>query len=229
MSLVRRVSLVSLLVALWLLLPRRSRLRLFKIIKGFFVHFFSLPPAWKSSSQLFPDKKPALIEINKEEGKEKFGDGEKDLDTDIHSSILTSLPFAQIKSSISTKIINSNKPFEIDILEASEWLKLLLSGDWTEPTQNESVKITKLHITGLDLPFVKGDCNFAGIWTPEEIMSVIRNKYARVKWDARFQDSQIMKFITTNSTISYNIQKGTWPVGKIAFLTIISSEGYCIC
>jgi hypothetical protein len=155
---------------------------------------------------MLPDKKSLIIEASEEGEKE----ARKDLEED---QLSITWAFEKIQKSISKKIVKSAKPFANEISEASEWLKLLESGDWTEPKQNESVNITKLHIVGLELPFVKGDSTITGIWSPQEILSVIRNKYARVKWDARFQDSKIMKFISTNSTISYNIQKGTWPVG----------------
>jgi hypothetical protein len=68
------------------------------------------------------------------------------------------------------------------INEAKAFLKLVYeSGDWTERTENEGISISKLKLTDLELPFIRGDGELNGEWSIEEVVSVISNASARAK------------------------------------------------
>jgi hypothetical protein len=136
-----------------------------------------VPPSWKSTKPLIP---PSKSPVKQEEDLNLPEDtaGPKD---DIS---ITSSNFVDLKLFIEQKAasIKSTGKFSYDFSIASEWLKLLAPlANWKDQTQNQAVTISKLAIEGLPLPFVRGDGLIPGDFTAEEVVSVIRNKHARLK------------------------------------------------
>lgn len=46
----------------------------------------------------------------------------------------------------------------------------------------------------------------------QEVLSVIQNASARKVWDARFDQSTVLEYLSTTSFLIHSIQKGTFPV-----------------
>lgn len=167
-----------------------------------------IPPSWGLSKPLIPSsrRKVALEVIEEKPG------------IDL-SQPLASLSFNDIKMKIEKAVANNpiTSKLSKDIETASEWLELLMNQSWSEIKLNGGIKISKLQIDGLELPFIKGEGFISGSWSSEEIASVIRSKEARFRWDARFEDSSVLEFLNFNSVLVYSTQKGSWPVGKFQF------------
>jgi hypothetical protein len=132
--------------------------------------------------------------------------------------------FQEIKKSISSNITPSDSanPFAKEISEASELFKLLCNESWVDPKQFGIVRVSKFHPEGLTLPFLRTEGIIKGKWSPEEVLSVLTSKFARLKFNERLMELKILKYLDLHSTITYTTQRGTWPVGPRDVLVVNS-------
>lgn len=135
------------------------------------------------------------------------------------------MTFTELKKLIESDVEKnaSDGRFGIEIARAHSFMSYLFpKSGWEFSSLNKDVTISSLAIEELYLPAVRGDGNYRTKFSPEEWTSVIRNRFARFKWDPRFDESQVLEFIGTDSTMIYSVQKGSWPIGPRDLLTINS-------
>jgi hypothetical protein len=100
--------------------------------------------------------------------------------------------------------------------------RVLPLDDWQVQQENSGIKISALPMEGLGLPFIRGDGIIPGDYSFEEVLSVIQSAYARKFWDPRFDQAQVLEFLSPNSILVFSIQKGTFPVAARDLVTVTS-------
>jgi hypothetical protein len=94
--------------------------------------------------------------------------------------------------------------------------------DWQVQQENAGIRISALPMEGLGLPFIRGDGMIPGEYTFEEVLSVIQSAFARKFWDPRFDQAQVLEFLSPNSILVFSVQKGTFPVAARDLVTVTS-------
>jgi hypothetical protein len=96
--------------------------------------------------------------------------------------------------------------------------------DWQAQQENGGVQISVLPIDGLGLPFIRGDGLIPGGYSLEEVLSVLQSPFARKVWDPRFDQAQVLEFLSSHDVLVYSVQKGTFPVAARDLVTVTTVQ-----
>ncbi|KAJ3111437.1 hypothetical protein HDU96_005697 [Phlyctochytrium bullatum] len=95
----------------------------------------------------------------------------------------------------------------LDLLKSLEPLT-----GWDTHSQADGISITTRPVDGAAMPMVRGDGTIEGPWSLHEALSVIRSMQARQVWDPRFEGGKVLETFNANESLTYTMQKGTFPV-----------------
>ncbi|KAI8800501.1 hypothetical protein BJ742DRAFT_780331 [Cladochytrium replicatum] len=70
------------------------------------------------------------------------------------------------------------------------------------------------------LPYIKGAGKIEGVWTVQEVMSVVKSVAAREEWDGRFDGARVLEFLSPSDAVTYTKQKGVFGVSGRDFLSV---------
>ncbi|KAI8912433.1 hypothetical protein EDD86DRAFT_201348 [Gorgonomyces haynaldii] len=118
--------------------------------------------------------------------------------------------------------------FSKDTAQGLHLMRIMLPKhqQWQFMQEASQIRIMTLDIEGMSLPFVRGDGLVTGDFAPEEMLSIVRSSMARATWDARFELAEMYSHPDVNTSVTYSVQKGTWPVGPRDLITVnVIQEG----